>query len=99
MKGAEIMQGELKIQGLKDKTKSFELGRFVAQSKGQNVVVMDGNRPVMCFDAQGVFSEVQCAPLRLSMAALLHDQMYRDRHCDYYTLGLLAEFQNRGGKL
>jgi hypothetical protein len=90
---------ELKIQVLRDKPKSFELGRFTAQSKGQPVVVMDGNRAIMHFDAQGMFSEIQVAPLRVSMAALLHDQMLRDRHCDYYTLGELAAFQARGGRL
>lgn len=97
---------EFKLQALKDLNRTFELGKFHALSKKSPVVVMDGNKAIMTFDALGKFDEVQVKPLKSSMASLAFyemdtqdtfNQAARKGHVGFWAL--LKGFESRGGKL
>ncbi len=99
---------ELKIQTLKDRDKTFELGKFTAISKAQPVVVVDSHRAVMSFNAQGDFSEVMVRPLRVSMASMLlytmedsiNDYPSNRNHRSFIAAAsTLKGYESRGGKL
>lgn len=105
------MRNEIKVEALKDRDRTFDFGKFRAETERRPVVVVDGRKgAIMQFNAQGDFSEVQSAPMKTTMGKMLFESFKqqwpihprvpgRRRQSLMTTLGLLKAYEERGGRI